>query len=326
MKQFEVPILLITFNRPDHTRQVWEAIKKQRPRYVYVFKDGVRTGNANDAEKGDAVKAIFEEPLDWECELKTYFADENLGCGPGPSTGISWFFSNVDEGIIIEDDAVPAQDFFGYAEELLERYREDKDVRAIGSMKIDPKRYGDSSYFYTMMNRNLCAWASWKRAWEDFDYTMSNVTAEQLDGALKKYKMNLRMREKWVERLEIIHRDRDNDSSWDMQFLMSIWLNNGVGVFPNETLSTNIGFDEEATHTFSADNPAANVALSSILPLKHPTSRKTMRRADINHDKLYTQPYNYGWKGFKRLPYRVNRRLKKRLNYSGAWSSFFKNR
>ena len=75
---FNTPILLITFNRPNHTRQVWEAIKKQRPKYMYVFQDGAREGNATDTEKCAAVRAIFDEPLDWECEFKTFYSDNDF--------------------------------------------------------------------------------------------------------------------------------------------------------------------------------------------------------------------------------------------------------
>ena len=93
---FKTPILLITFNRPDHTRQVFEAIKKQKPAQLFVFQDGAREGNAGDIEKCKAVRAIFDEELDWECELHTNFSTVNLGCGHGPSSAITWFFEHVE--------------------------------------------------------------------------------------------------------------------------------------------------------------------------------------------------------------------------------------
>lgn len=318
-KTFSTPILLITFNRPNHTRRVWDAIKKQQPKYMYVFQDGPREGNETDKEKCSAVRAIFDEPLDWDCKIKTFYSDVNLGCGKGPVTGISWFFENVEAGLIFEDDAVPHSDFFDYAAQLLDRYYNHAEIRAIGSMKIDKRQYGNSSYYFSMMNRNLCAWATWRRAWKDFDYYLDNVSIKELRKSLRKYSASSKEILYWSERLQEIHSDRLNESSWDIQFLISIWLNKGMGICPNVNLSSNIGFDSEGTHTTNLDNPAANLETHPILPLTHPTKIKINRLSDFNYDKLYFQPVEYGWSGIKRFPFRMNKRVKLFLGKEGSW-------
>lgn len=316
---FNTPILLITFNRPNHTRQVFEAIKQQRPKQLFVFQDGARQGNAADIEKCKEVRAIFKEPLDWECELHTNFSKVNLGCGPGPASGITWFFEQVEQGIIFEDDAVPAPDFFGYAEELLERYKNNHTIKVIGSMHLDGKNYGNVSYHFTMGNRNLCAWATWKRTWRDFDYYMKEVSIDNFKSSLNKYHTSNKEIDFWCSRLNEIHKDCLGHSSWDMQFVMSIWLKQGIGIFPNINLSTNIGFDDEGTHTISKNNPAANLDVGNILPLVHPVNIKINRKADLNYHKLYFQPEEYGWSGIKRLPFRINKKLKRLLGIKGSW-------
>lgn len=318
-KIFNTPILLITFNRPNHTRRVWEVIKKQRPKRVYVFQDGARAGSAEDDQKCAEVRKIFAEPIDWNCELKTYYSESNLGCGKGPVTGISWFFENVEAGLIFEDDAVPHSDFFEYAAQLLDRYHNNTDIRAIGSMKIDDMKYGYSSYYFSRMNRSLCAWATWKRAWNDFDYYLDNVSIKDLGKALRKYCASSKEILYWNERLQEIHLDRLNESSWDIQFLISIWLNEGMGICPNVNLSSNIGFDAEGTHTIHFDSPAANLKTQPILPLIHPTIIEINRKSDLNYDKLYFQPIEYGWSGIKRFPFRTNKRLKLFLGKKGSW-------
>lgn len=316
---FNTPILLITFNRPEHTRKVFEEIKKQKPPTLFVFQDGTREGNKADVEKCKAVRSIFEEPIDWDCKLNTYYANENLGCGLGPTTAITWFFENVQQGIIIEDDAVPAPDFFEYAEVLLEKYKLNDQIKVIGSMHLDGKSYGDGSYHFTMMNRNLCAWATWKRVWTDFDYFMDKISLSQLMSAMMKYNATKKEINYWCDRLDEIHRNRLNESSWDMQFLMSIWLRHGMGICPNVNLSTNIGFDSEGTHTQDNKNAAANLSTGCILPLKHPTNIRILRNADLNYHKKYFQPNEYGWQGIKRMPYRFNKKLKKLFRHEGSW-------
>lgn len=318
------PVLLITFNRPEHTRKVLAAIMAARPKDLYVFQDGAREGNETDLVNCPKVREVVQSLVGGtETKLHTFYSERNLGCGPGPAAAITWYFENVEQGIIIEDDAVAHPDFFVFASEMLQRYKDDESVYAIGSMRIDTKKYGDGSYYFSMMNRCLCAWASWRRAWKVFDYHLTGVTKEALNDTLKNYyHMNLRMREKWCERLDILHRDCDGGSSWDMQFFISIWMHHGRGVFPNATLSSNIGFDEFATHGNNASNVAANRELEGILPIIHPSSEKIVTKADKMHDRLYTQPYNYGWSGFKHFPYRINRRIKSYLGITGSWKKY----
>lgn len=316
---FQTPILLLTFNRPIHTQKVFDEIKKQKPARLFVFQDGVRAGNKTDIEKSKEVRAIFENKIDWECELKTKFSDTNLGCGQGPATGISWFFEHVDQGLIFEDDAVPASDFFDYAAELLQKYKDVDSVKVIGSMNLNGKSYGDGSYHFSMVNRNLCAWATWKRAWSSFDYYMKDVSRKDLRRSMDFYHATLREKDYWCERLDEIHKDCLNNSSWDMQFIMSIWLNGGMGIFPNVNLSSNIGFDMEGTHANTDDNLAANIELNEILPLIHPKVIKINRIADLNYHKLYFQPFEYGLKGLKRWPFRMNKKVKRFFGIKGSW-------
>lgn len=313
------PTLLITFNRPDHVRMVLEAISIIQPNELYVFQDGPRKGDKEDINRCKTTRHVIEDLITWPCCLHTFFSEKNLGCGPGPATAITWFFEHVDQGIIIEDDAIPHQDFFEYASILLKHYEQDHSVMAIGSMKIGPERYGDGSFYFSKMNHTLCAWATWKRAWDLFDYNLSDFSEEDLNQCLKHYGTRLREREYWSERLVEIHKDGYNDSSWDQQFWMSIWRNHGKGILPNVNLCTNIGFDSQATHTRNANNPAANNKTESILPLVFPSSEHIQRKADSDFQRAYFQPWAYGWTGFKNLPFRINKRIKKFLGHEGPW-------
>ena len=317
---YTTPILLITFNRPDHVRQVLMEIRKQQPAQLFVCQDGAREDNAFDQQRVQQVRDVINELVDWPCEFHTLYQEKNLGCGPGPAAGISWFFSQVEMGIILEDDAVPHPDFFGYCEELLEKYKDDESVRAIGSMHLDDRTYGDGSYYFSMMNRTFCAWATWARAWKDFDLYHRNVTRKQFDRVLKDYGCALRMREYWCDRLAEVQKDAYHNSSWDQQFWMSIWLHHGKGIMPNVNLSTNIGFDATATQGSDLNSAGANRETFPILPLKHPTDTSIHHDADQRFQEIYFEPWQYGWSGLKRLYVRLNKRLKRLVGHEGSWA------
>ena len=317
---FTTPILFITFNRPEHTKVVMERIRSINPRILYVFQDGARDGCEEDIQRCKQVRSIINDySADSSTNIFTFYSTENLGCGPGPAAAISWFFEHEDKGIIIEDDAVPDKSFFSFAEVMLDKYKDDSNIRAIGSMHLDNRTFGDGSYYFSMMNRTFCAWATWRRAWKDFDYYHRGISRAILNDKLKDYNCPLRMREYWCERMEEIQKDAYHDSSWDQQFWISIWIHNGKGVMPNVNLCKNIGFDEYGTHTTDSSCCAANKDTSALTKIIEPSSQKIITKADVRFQKLYFESYNYGLSGIKRLPLRINKRIKRLVNHQGSW-------
>ena len=318
--KMSTPVLLITFNRPEHTRRVLEVILAAKPQDLYVFQDGARQGNSSDEDNCAEVRRVVETMTnDAGIRLHTLYSDKNLGCGPGPMTAINWFFSENEMGIIIEDDAVPHPDFFPYCEELLEKYKDDSDVRAIGSMNVDTQHWGDGSYFFSMMNRNLCAWATWKRAWEAFDIKMENVSRRKLRQVLRRYGCGALECEYWCDRLDEVHKDLCGGKSWDMQFFMSIWMRGGKGIIPNVNLSSNIGTIGEATHAMGEGNIIDNVPSHPIMPLTHPSNTNVQHVADKQFHFRYFEPTKKAWGVGKTIYYLINKRIKRLVGHEGPW-------
>lgn len=311
------PILFITFNRPDHVRQVLSEIRKQQPAQLFVCQDGAREGNELDRVKCQEVRDVITELVDWPCELHTLYQEKNLGCGPGPAAGITWFFEYVEMGIILEDDAVPHPDFFEYASILLEKYKGDDSVRAIGSMNVDTQKWGDGSYYFSMMNRNLCAWATWRRAWNAFNLRLMNISKCRMQRTLRKYGCNAIEREYWCDRLAEIQKDGCGGASWDMQFFMSIWLSGGKGIIPNVNISSNIGTVGEATHQMVAGNIIDNIPTHPILPLIHPSTTTIQCEADRQFHYRYFEPGKDKWSWWLICYNILNRRVKKCLGIKG---------
>ena len=89
---FQVPILLIVYKRPSTTQTVFNAIREIQPSKLFVFADGPK----QEHEKAlcNETKSIISK-IDWDCDVKTYFSEANLGCGLGPKTAIDWFFEHA---------------------------------------------------------------------------------------------------------------------------------------------------------------------------------------------------------------------------------------
>lgn len=317
---FNTPILLISFNRPDHTWRVFEEIKKQKPTCLFVFQDAPRRDRIEDVDNCRAVRKIFSESIDWDCELKTFYAQDNLGCGRGPSSAITWFFQNVEQGIIFEDDCLPHPDFFNYCEILLEDYRENKKISLIGGANFqDGIKRGDGSYYFSAGHHGTWGWATWKDRWSQFDYLISNIETSAFKVTIKRYFKNRIQKRYWLDIYFQVKKDQFLNSCWDYQFTFSYWKNNQLAIIPNQNLICNIGFDIQATHTNSNSSKFADKPTNSILPLIKPSYIYQDVKADFYLHKNYVQSYDYGLRGLLRMHHRLNKLIKRMLNHNGSW-------
>ena len=101
---YNIPILVLIFKRPDLTQLVFDQIREIKPKQLFISADGARSHKEGEAEQVAATRKIFEA-VDWDCEVKTLYREENLGCRNAVSGGINWFFEHVEHGIILEDDS-----------------------------------------------------------------------------------------------------------------------------------------------------------------------------------------------------------------------------
>ena len=145
------PVLLLMFNRLDTTKQVVERIREVAPKQLFIVADGARTGREGEKEKCELVRQWVLNAVDWSCEVKTLFREHNLGCGKSVSGGITWFFEQVEQGIILEDDTLPDVSFFRFASELLECYKNDEQVMSISAANLmaDKVEACPDSYFFS---------------------------------------------------------------------------------------------------------------------------------------------------------------------------------
>lgn len=266
MEGFNTPILFIIFNRLDTTEKVFEEIRKQKPKYLYVAADGPRKNREDDIINCKKTRAIIEK-IDWECELKTLFRDENLGCGKAVSGAITWFFENVEMGIILEDDCLPHQDFFPYCEDLLERYKNNEKIKIISGDNFQNKiKRGNASYYFSAYS-HIWGWASWRRVWKEYDYTLDSISEHEFKLILKKYFSNFTEQQVWLDKF--ISSKKGFFNTWDFQLSFCIWKNNGLSIIPNENLISNIGFGDSSTHTYDSNNKLAKLPTNKILPVQY---------------------------------------------------------
>lgn len=288
----DIPVLLISFNRPEHTRRVLESILVARPQDLYVFQDGAREGNADDLAKCAEVRQVVEElTKDTGVVLHTNYSDKNLGCGAGPMTGISWFFSQVEMGIVMEDDCLPHPDFFGYCEELLERYKDDEKVRFINATLYDDRWQCNASYDFSRY-MVTGAWAGWRRTWQGFDLDLKSLDAKVFRKHVLKLTGNRGEANWWYSIVREIQQDKNKKSYWDYQMQIHLFKDSALTIHPQCNLVSNIGFDGAGTHTLNNQNNRGDRPVSPILPLTHPLAQVVDKERDA---RCWAKTQSKGW-------------------------------
>lgn len=283
---YTTPVLFIVFNRLDTAIQVLSAIRKVKPVHLYIAADGPRMNKEGESAKCQLVRKTIIEGIDWECDVKTLFRKTNLGCGQAVSSAIRWFFDQVEEGIILEDDLIPHPDFFPFCSELLEKYRYDQRISLIsGDNFQNGIKRGEGSYYFSAYT-HIWGWASWRRVWDNYEYDLGSLDLDKLKIRINHaFKMRSE-REFWDEIVDSVKQKKVD--TWDYQFALCNIYNGSLSVMPNVNLVRNIGFGHEATHTQNADSQFALLATHSILPVHHPG----LVVRDAKADKYYFDKYN----------------------------------
>jgi hypothetical protein len=284
----ETPVLFLIFNRPEQTQRVFDIIRQVQPKKLFIAADGPRYNNKIDLDRCAQVRSIVST-IDWPCEVQKNFREKNLGCKYAVSSAINWFFENVEEGIILEDDTLPEPSFFSFCEQLLSEYKDNERVMHITGTNFQfGRKRGDASYYFSRYP-HIWGWASWRRAWQHYDLEM-----EQFEDFIKNNRIDTIVQSKeeksyWLNIFTSVYNKQID--TWDYQWRYSIWNRDGVVIVPNVNLISNIGYGDDSTHTYQNDSPTANLQTGKIEQITHPKEKaiQVHKKADYY---AYTISYN----------------------------------
>ncbi len=288
-ESYSIPVLFLIFNRPECTKETFEAIKRAKPKYLYVAADGPRAGKDGESILCEKTRSIVKE-IDWDCEIKTLFRNENLGCGQAVSQAITWFFDNVEYGIILEDDCLPYPKFFVFCKNMLERYKDDDRIWEVCGTNLQcGKIRGDGSYYFSNYG-SIWGWATWARAWKHYDFKMEKYEQFIKEKGIENIFKDKKQQKHWIE---VLNKSREIDT-WDYQWLFTHWYYNGLCVVPNVNLIKNIGFNFDGTHTVHEPfwYQSAISGGSKLGEIKHPQKLEVNNEADGFLYNKYYKPFS----------------------------------
>ena len=245
----DIAVLLLFFTREETFRQVFEQVRQARPSMLLLYQDGPR--DERDLPGINACRQIVsDENIDWECEVHRQYLDHNQGCDPSGFLSHQWAFSLADKVIVLEDDVVPAQSFFPFCKEMLDRYENDDRISMVAGFNIDEVSADcEDSYFFTSAF-SIWGWASWRRVAQRWDPTYGFMRDPE---TLQKLETIARERHLRKDMLQMF---RDHSQSGKAYFETIYWadmlLNDCLAIMPQKNQVNNIGLMADSTH-FSAE-------------------------------------------------------------------------
>jgi hypothetical protein len=251
------PVLFLIFNRPELTQQVFSVIRAAKPAYLFIAADGPR--RPEEAPLCDAARQITEV-IDWPCHVERRYLSTNLGCKEAVHSSISWFFSKVPSGIILEDDCLPDASFFSFCTTLLDRYfTEDKVMHIAGFNPVPSQQWrAEADYTFECFG-SIWGWASWARAWKHYDLNMAGWPAFRDKHLAKRCCCHAEFKAKSAL-YDLVY--TGSISTWDMQWSVSRLMREGLSIIPRRNLVSNLG-GQVFTHV---QNPSITGLPASSLP------------------------------------------------------------
>lgn len=238
------PIVLFVYNRPLHTRQTVEALKKNElasESDLIIYSDGPKTDQ--DVSKVSEVREYLRQITGFR-SIRIHENNKNYGLANSVILGVSDTVNEYGKVIVLEDDLVTSPFFLRYMNTALERYDDEKKVMQISGYMFPVEFDSDLKAFFLSFTSSW-GWATWKRAWSHFDPDAAGYQLLRENDDLKKT-FDLGGAYPYFRMLE--SQLRGEIDSWAIRWYLSVFVNNGLVLYPLKTLVLNNGFDGSGTH------------------------------------------------------------------------------
>lgn len=237
------PVLLFVYNRPLHTRQTIEALKKNTlasESVLYIYSDAPRSDA--DVENVKKVREVIHNTNGFK-QVDIIEREHNWGLARNIIDGVTSKVNQHGRVIVLEDDLLTAPYFLQYMNDALETYRDEPRVGHIYACEYTQNEALPDTYLIKWTGS--WGWATWDRAWKYF-----NPDGQYLLDELKRRKLTrtfdfngtyryTRMLQQQVE---------GKNNSWAIRWNASLFLNDILSLNVGKSLVRNIGFDGSGTH------------------------------------------------------------------------------
>lgn len=238
------PVALFCYKRLTHLAAVIDALERcagfeSSP--LYVFCDGPRT--RDDAPKVEAVRRYVRARLGERAEIVA--EEKNRGLASSIISGVGALCGRHGAAIVLEDDLVLQPAALSWMNGCLQAYRDRDDVAHVSAYQYRVPELAHSPRGTFQRFTSSWGWATWERAWSQFDFKATGWEAVLQDRNVRRafdHDANFPSSDMLVEQMQ------GAIDSWVIRWGWTCFNKGYVSVMPPRSLVRNIGFDATATH------------------------------------------------------------------------------
>jgi len=233
------PVALFVYNRPGHARLTIEALlanalANETP--LHVFSDAPRNEAASRAVA--EVRSYIRNIAGFN-SVTIIERETNFGLARSIIDGVTRLCEEYGRVIVMEDDLITSPHFLSYMNDALTRYEhEDRVMQIAGYMFPVNLELEEDALFLPFTSS--WGWATWERAWRIFDATGAGYLRLLEDQSLRR-RFDLNGKYGYFRMLG--SQLRGETDSWAIRWYLSVFLMNGLTLYPKKTLVGNFGFD-----------------------------------------------------------------------------------
>lgn len=314
MNKPHAPVALFTYNRPDHTLKTLESLSKNKlaqDTVLYVFCDGPKKdATPEERKKISEVRKIVKSKK-W-CRKVTVFEEPvNKGLADSIIDGVTKVVKKHGNIIVLEDDIVTSPGFLQYMNDALEKYKDEARVMHISGYQYPIQRSLPEAFFFTHISS--WGWATWERAWNLLE-TNPKKLLHKVEELGELHDFDLKGAYKFSDQL---HRNIDGSLyTWAIKWLSTVFLSNGLVLYPGKSLVVNIGFDDTGMNSGNETTYIVKRAATSIkIPeMKLEVNRPATREIILFFRKREVTMDGRGFKNLRKLQHELINRL-----WFGRW-------
>src|SRR5690606_6807803 len=234
-----------TYNRPQHTRRMLQALESAdlaKDSDVYIYSDGAK--NANSIEAVNKVRAIIAEPWQFN-NIKIIERERNLGLAQNVISGVTEVISKNGKVIVLEDDLQISKVGLRYFNDALDVYEKEEKVMEISGYMYPVKDAAKLPETFFFRVANSWGWATWERAWKKYNPNIDELIADFDKEKIKRFSID--HTENFWKQVKEYKAGKIN--SWAIRWYLTLFNNNGLALYPRQSMIQNMGTDGSGTHS-----------------------------------------------------------------------------
>ncbi|MCX7821523.1 MAG: glycosyltransferase [Brevinematales bacterium] len=239
------PILLFVYNRPWHTRETVEALKRNElasESELFIYSDGAKN---EEARKNVEEVRKYIHTISGFKKIYIIEREKNYGLANNIIDGVTKIVNEYGRVIVLEDDLVTSSGFLRYMNEGLELYAHEEKVASIHGYIYPLKHPEELPETFFIRGADCWGWATWARAWKYFEPDGKKLLEELKKRKLTK-EFDFNGAYPYTKMLE--NQIKGKNNSWAIRWYASAFLNGMVTLYPRYSLVRNIGLDNSGTH------------------------------------------------------------------------------